>query len=355
MVLRLVLGEEVVTVVCAYAPHVGLGDREKRDFWDCLDAVVRAIPRDERMCIGADFNGHICKDNEGFQVIHGGFGFGDRNESGTDLLDFAVAHDLGILNTFFKKRESHLITSSSGGRNTQRRGKETDVGGGIVRYKLIERERKGTPRIRWGNLKDDKLSLFKEKLISMTLGRAEEDSCHMWEAMATKITQVAKDTLGVTTGKSGRHKETWWWNEVVQEKIREKRGSFRELMRCTNEEERVGLKESYKKAKREAKKAVSEAKNTAYKRMYEHLETQEGEHDMFKIAKAREHRRKDLGAVKFIKGEDGQVLVKEQDIRLRWKSYFQNLFNSERAYQEENDNTRLRRQQRNNCFYRRIT
>ncbi|XP_076919263.1 uncharacterized protein LOC143579985 [Bidens hawaiensis] len=142
----------------------------------------------------------------------------------------------------------------------------------------------------------------------MTSVRAEEDSCQMWEEMATKITQVAKDTLGVTTGKAGRHKEMWWWNEVVQEKIRDKQGSFRELMRCTNEEERVGLKESYKKAKREAKKAVSEAKNTAYKRMYEHLETQhletqEGEHDIFKIAKAREHRRKDLGAVKFIKSE----------------------------------------------------
>ncbi|XP_076932394.1 uncharacterized protein LOC143597903 [Bidens hawaiensis] len=151
----------------------------------------------------------------------------------------------------------------------------------------------------------------------MTLVRAEEDSCQIWEAMATKITQVAKDTLGVTTGKTRRHKETWWWNEVVQEKIRDKQGSFRELMKCTSEEERVGLKESYKKAKREAKKALSEANNTAYKRKYEHLETREGGNHMFKIAKAREHRRKDLGAVKFIKSEDGQVLVKEQDIRLR--------------------------------------
>ncbi|XP_076953843.1 uncharacterized protein LOC143628048 [Bidens hawaiensis] len=298
--------------------------------------MVRAIPRDERMCIGGDFNGHIEKDSNGFQAVHGGFGFGDRNESGTDLLDFAVAHDLSILNSFFKKRESHLITFSSEGRNTQvdyimtRQGdrrwwRDCKVipGETIVaqhqllvadinfRNKLIERERKGTPRIRWGNLKDDKLSLFKDKLISMNLARAEDDSCQMWEAMAKKITQVAKDTFGVTTGKPGRHKVTWWWNEVVQEKIRDKQVSFRELMRCTNEEERVGLKEAYKKAKREAKKAVSEAKSTAYKRMYEHLKTQEREHDMFKIVKAREHRRKDLGAVKFIKSEDGHVLVKE--------------------------------------------
>ncbi|XP_076900357.1 uncharacterized protein LOC143554507 [Bidens hawaiensis] len=193
IVLRLVLGEEVVTVVCAYAPHVGLGDREKRYFWDCLDEVVRAIPRDERMCIGGDFNGHIGKESNGFQVVHGGFGFGDRNESGTDLLDFAVAHDLGILYSFFKKRESHLITFSSWGRNTQidyiltRQGDrhwwrdckvipgETVVAQHRLlvadidfRNKLIERERKGTPRIRWGKLKDDKLLLFKDELILMS-------------------------------------------------------------------------------------------------------------------------------------------------------------------------------------------
>ncbi|XP_076933607.1 uncharacterized protein LOC143599578 [Bidens hawaiensis] len=151
------------------------------------------------------------------------------------------------------------------------------------------------------------------------------------------------------------HKELWWWNEIVQDKIRDKQGSFRELMRCTNEEERLGLRESYKNAKREVKKAVSEAKNNAYKRIYECLETKGGEHYMFKIAKARELIKKDLGTVKFINGADGHVLVKEQDIRLRWKTYFQNLFNNERAYQQESDNTHLRQQQRNNCYCRHIT
>ncbi|MFS8010505.1 putative SWR1-complex protein 5/Craniofacial development protein [Helianthus anomalus] len=94
MVLRLVLGEQVVTVVCAYAPQVGLGDQEKREFWDCLDLVVRAIPREEKKFIGGDFNGHIGKDNDGFELVHGGFGFGGRNEPGRDLLDFAAAHGL---------------------------------------------------------------------------------------------------------------------------------------------------------------------------------------------------------------------------------------------------------------------
>ncbi|XP_076940755.1 uncharacterized protein LOC143610061 [Bidens hawaiensis] len=207
-----------------------------------------------------------------------------------DLLDFAVAHELGIINSFFKKRESHLITFSSGGRNTQidyllmRQGDRrwwkdckvipgetvvaqhrllvADIG---FRNKLTERARKFRPRIRWGALKDDNLSLFKDKLVSSTLVQLDGDSNQIWEALATKITQVAKETLRVTKGKASGHKESWWWNKIVQDKIRYKQGSFRELMRCTDERERAGLKEMYKRAKKEAKKAVSEAKNAAYK------------------------------------------------------------------------------------------
>ncbi|KAJ0557790.1 putative SWR1-complex protein 5/Craniofacial development protein [Helianthus annuus] len=181
MVLRLVLGEQVVTVVCAFAPHVGLGDQEKREFWDCLDVVVRAIPREEKIFIGGDFNGHIGKDSDGFELVHGGFGFGNRNEPGKDLLDFVAAHGLGIINSFFTKRESHLITFSSGGRTqidyllmrqedrrmwmdckviprenavAQHHLLVADI---ALKVRLPKRERKTRPRIRWGNLKGEKL------------------------------------------------------------------------------------------------------------------------------------------------------------------------------------------------------
>ncbi|KAJ0445561.1 putative RNA-directed DNA polymerase [Helianthus annuus] len=173
--------------------------------------------------------------------------------------------------------------------------------------------------------------------------------------MATTVTQVAEETLGVTTGLTSGHKDTWWWSEDVQIKIRDKQGSFRDLLRYTVEEERLRLKERYKKAKREAKKAVVEAKNRAYKNMYERLETKEGEHAMFRIAKARERRKQDLGVVKFIKGEDGHVLVKELDIKLRWQTYFSNLFNGGREVQQESDDNNTQGRQRNNCYCRSIT
>ncbi|XP_076914541.1 uncharacterized protein LOC143573587 [Bidens hawaiensis] len=171
-----------------------------------------------------------------------------------------------------------------------------------MRNRLPGREKKCTPKICWRNLKDDKSPLFKNRVLLPTLVGLHGDASQMWEAMATKITQVAKQALGVTTGMICGHKESSWWNKDVQDKIKDKQESFKELIRSTDEAKRVGLRNAYRKAKKEAKKVVAEAKNTSYKRMYKRLEIKEGEHHMFKIAKARERKRQDFEAVKFIKG-----------------------------------------------------
>ena len=46
-------------------------------------------------------------------MAHGGFRYGSRNQ-GEDIFDFVVAYNLVIANTFFRKRDSHLVTFSSG-------------------------------------------------------------------------------------------------------------------------------------------------------------------------------------------------------------------------------------------------
>ena len=52
-------------------------------------------------------------------MVHGGYGFGDRNEAGKSILDFALASDLVVANTMYKKREEHLITFKSGSVKSQ--------------------------------------------------------------------------------------------------------------------------------------------------------------------------------------------------------------------------------------------
>jgi hypothetical protein len=136
----------------------------------------------------------------------------------------------------------------------------------------------------------------------MVLARGSNGRCRdanqMWEDMANNVTQAAKEAIGITTGKAGGHKESWWWNDDVQCKVRAKQECFRDLLRCSEEFEISRFKDRYKEAKQEAKKVVSEAKIVAYDEMYKRLETEEGEHDMFKIAKVRKRRRRDLGVVK---------------------------------------------------------
>jgi hypothetical protein len=73
----------------------------------------------------------------------------------------------------------------------------------------------------------------------------------MWETMAKNVIHVAKETLRMSSGKIGVHKESWWWNEDVQVKVRFKQECFRELLRCSDEEERVRSKERYKEPNEE--------------------------------------------------------------------------------------------------------
>ena len=44
---------------------------------------------------------------------------GVRNEAGDTLVNFAMSHDLVVMNTFFKKAERHKLTYKSGSVTSQ--------------------------------------------------------------------------------------------------------------------------------------------------------------------------------------------------------------------------------------------
>ena len=85
----------------------------------------------------------------------------------------------------------------------------------------------------------------------------------------------------------------------------------------------------YRVAKKIAKRVVSEAKGRAYDDLYQRLSTKEGEKDVYKMSRVRDRKIRDLNQVKCIKDARDQLLVKEEDIKLRWCGYFYNMFNGE--------------------------
>ena len=96
---------------------------------------------------------------------------------------------------------------------------------------------------------------------------------------------------------------------------------------------------AYKTARKQAKREVAKARNKAYEELYEKLETKEGENDVFKIAKQRNRQSKDVQQVKVIKSKTGEILMKEEKVKQRWKEYFDNLLNHENSREKRETRT----------------
>ncbi|KAK3515937.1 hypothetical protein QTP86_020430 [Hemibagrus guttatus] len=271
MSLKLEIEGVMLNVVSGYAPQVGCELEEKERFWSELDEVMESIPTGERVVIGADFNGHVGEGNTGDEEVMGKFGVKERNFEGQMVVDFAKRMDMGVVNTYFQKREEHRVTYKSGGRRTQ-----------VV-------------------LPDD------------------------WETTAEVIRETGRKVLGVSSGRRKEDKETWWWNEEVQDSIQRKRLAKKKWDMDRTEENR----QEYKELQRRVKREVSKAKQKAYDELYTRLDTREEEKDLYRLARQRDRDGKDVQQVRVIKDRDGRVLISEESVQRRWKEYFEELMNEE--------------------------
>ena len=110
MTIKLVFEEEVVKVICAYAPQSGKPDAEKERFYEEM-AREWTVANENKLVLGlSDFNDHVAKCAEGFEGIHGGYGIGKRNAEGRLFLDFCDQKELCVANTWFKKKDKRKVT-----------------------------------------------------------------------------------------------------------------------------------------------------------------------------------------------------------------------------------------------------
>ena len=117
--IKLAIGNKIITVLSCYAPHVSLDDIIKDTFHDQLQDTARKLGADETLVIRGDLHGHIGKLANGYKGVHGEYGYGLRNKEGEHILEFDVVHNLVAGNSYFTKKDNHLITYQSGGINSQ--------------------------------------------------------------------------------------------------------------------------------------------------------------------------------------------------------------------------------------------
>ncbi|KAK3512263.1 hypothetical protein QTP70_002277 [Hemibagrus guttatus] len=348
MTLKLEIEGVMFNVVSGYAPQVGCELEEKERFWSELDEVMESIPTGERVVIGADFNGHVGEGNRGDEEVMGKFGVKERNLEGQMVVDLAKRMDMAMVNTYFQKREKHRVTYKSGGRRTQvdyilcRRGnlKEISdckvvVGESVARqHRMVvcrmtlmvckKTRSEIEKKTKWWKLKKEECcEEFRQKLRQALGGQVvlPDD----WESTAEVIMETGRKVLGVSSGRRKEDKETWWWNEEVQDSIQRKRLAKKKWDMDRTEENRQEYKELQCRVKRE----VSKAKQKAYDELYTRLDTREGEKDLYRLARQRDRDGKDVQQVTFIKDRDGRVLTSEESVQRRWKEYFEEVMNKE--------------------------
>lgn len=179
-----------------------------------------------------------------------------------------------------------------------------------------------TQKTRWWKLNDAE---YQERFVKKVEEELEQHGERNWNVVSTAMQAAAKEALGETSGKGGKKEETWWWNAEVQEAVahKKKKKKERDLSRC---EETI---KNYKQANKEAKRAVAKAKGAAFEDLYESLEGKDGQQKAIRIAKQKNRESQDVYQVKLMKDGEGNVLADEDEIKERWRSYFEKLMNEE--------------------------
>ena len=108
-------------MISVYAPHCGLDDSQKNDFYDSLLMLLKSWGEKEIVVTVEDFNGHV-KSNpvtlmitlevtvrsnpEEYEGWYESYGYRGRNKEGERFLEFCAAINMTLQNTFFKNSKS---------------------------------------------------------------------------------------------------------------------------------------------------------------------------------------------------------------------------------------------------------
>ena len=160
-----------------------------------------------------------------------------------------------------------------------------------LRVRVHRDKRAKIARIKWWKLRGEAAQMFKKRMLGKGPWEEGENVDDMWLKMTTCVRKVASELFGVSRGGKQEGKDTWWWNDEVQEK---------ECFKRLHLDKSAANIEGYKLAKRVAKRAVSVAKGKAYDDLYQRLGTKEGEKDIYRMARIRERKTRDINQIKCI-------------------------------------------------------
>ena len=74
-----------------------------------LDLLIEETEEGELLVVYGDLNGHVGKESEWFEEVHGGHGCGNRNGEGRSILEMAQQREVVVCNARYRKRRNILL------------------------------------------------------------------------------------------------------------------------------------------------------------------------------------------------------------------------------------------------------
>jgi len=233
-------------------------------------SVTGSIPASELIVVGGDLNGHVGTNVDGYDGVHGGYGFGERNSDGERILEFCDAMELIVTNTGFKRQKNELATYVSGGtvsaidylllRRCDRRyiknvkviaGEECVsqhrllVGDVVISSAPRNKKRMHIPMLKVWKLREPNVKQEFPRLVTERKDEVfEADNVESkWNATREVWQKATEQVCGWTKGPP-RHSETWWWNDEVAKAIDEKRRCYKIWHKTKTASDRYNYKEA---------------------------------------------------------------------------------------------------------------
>ena len=310
--------------------------------------MTARIPRSEFLVPCGDWNCHVgCAGTE-YREAHGGMGYGrsEPDVEGERILEYALAFDLLLGNTCFKKCDSHLITYNSGNTATQidfilfprvMRKLVADVkvitGEEVaLQHQLLvcdtrldvppKTKRKFMPRLKVWTLTDPQRRSHFQEVFKLHVNAGVPDAAteDIWNNLKTGLNKTTEEVCGKTRPLRWR-RETWWWNEHVGEVITAKRLAFRAWKTGK------GTRASYHAAKRIARRAEHHARLEADKEVYNNIDPKSLE--LYHFANQfRKENNADVVGDKPVKNDAGEMSMNDDSKQKACLEHYQRLLNA---------------------------
>lgn len=358
--IRIKTRHKTISIINAHAPTEEKDEETKDEFYEILEEMVQKIPKTDLKLVIGDMNAKVGREEIYREVTGGESKHEESNDNGLRLITFAIEQKMKIMSTHFKRKDIHKGTWRIPGRKETNqidhvlgeeeearriknvrtyRGADADSDHFLVimEIKLSKMERK-----RRKNKKEIKYNV-KELQNTETAGKYIEsiegeykDKDGQGEEVELKWKKFEESIIKATRANLPRYRRirrSHWMDEACKEEINKKTRMWQKFLHTQMEQDKNLFKEQKNKVKqmcRARKRKYMEEEIRDIEEKYRNKEIR----NFYKGVKG--IRTENKGTQRYVKDKEGELLGNPQEVKERWKEYFELELNiSERLRGEE--------------------